>query len=116
MEVLILVATLGGPTVLARIGVMRALNRHACDTDATRASKDAMHYGQSWAVATVCPWIDLALLANVANLEIRRVPETPERLDLLSLTQRSLQDRELFAAGRQSKTILGAARGLGDFQ
>lgn len=28
MEALILVATLGGPTMLARIGVMRALNRH----------------------------------------------------------------------------------------
>jgi hypothetical protein len=29
MEALILVATLGGPTMFARIGVMRALNRHA---------------------------------------------------------------------------------------
>jgi hypothetical protein len=28
MEALILVATCGGPTMLARIGVMRALNRH----------------------------------------------------------------------------------------
>jgi hypothetical protein len=28
METLILVATLGEPTMLARIGVMRALNRH----------------------------------------------------------------------------------------
>src|SRR6195256_6401148 len=28
MESLILVATLGGPTMFARIGVMRALNRH----------------------------------------------------------------------------------------
>jgi hypothetical protein len=28
MEALILVATLGGPTMLARIGVMRSLNRH----------------------------------------------------------------------------------------
>ena len=28
MEALILVATRGGPTMLARIGVMRALNRH----------------------------------------------------------------------------------------
>ena len=28
MEALILVATLGGPTMLPRIGVMRALNRH----------------------------------------------------------------------------------------
>jgi hypothetical protein len=28
MEALILVATHGGPTTLARIGVMRALNRH----------------------------------------------------------------------------------------
>jgi hypothetical protein len=27
MEALILVATLGGPTMMARIGVMRALNR-----------------------------------------------------------------------------------------
>jgi hypothetical protein len=28
MQALILVATRGGPTMLARIGVMRALNRH----------------------------------------------------------------------------------------
>ena len=28
MEALILIATLGGPTMFARIGVMRALNRH----------------------------------------------------------------------------------------
>jgi hypothetical protein len=28
MQALILVATSGGPTMLARIGVMRALNRH----------------------------------------------------------------------------------------
>ena len=28
MEVLIVVAETGGPTMLARIGVMRALNRH----------------------------------------------------------------------------------------
>jgi hypothetical protein len=28
MEALILVATLGGPTMFARIGLMRALNRH----------------------------------------------------------------------------------------
>jgi hypothetical protein len=29
METLMLVATLGGPTMFARIGVMRALKRHA---------------------------------------------------------------------------------------
>jgi len=28
MEALILVATLGGPTIFAHIGIMRALNRH----------------------------------------------------------------------------------------
>jgi hypothetical protein len=28
LQAFILVATLGGPTMLARIGVMRALNRH----------------------------------------------------------------------------------------
>ena len=28
MEALILVATLGGPTMMARIGIMRALNRN----------------------------------------------------------------------------------------
>jgi hypothetical protein len=28
MEALILVATSGGPTMFARIGIMRALNRH----------------------------------------------------------------------------------------
>jgi hypothetical protein len=31
MEALILVATLGGPTMFARIGVMRAINRHKPD-------------------------------------------------------------------------------------
>lgn len=38
MEALILVATLGGPTMFARIGLVRALNRHAervFDTDRT---------------------------------------------------------------------------------
>ena len=37
MESLILVATLGGPTMFARIGVMRALNRgHVREFDSTR--------------------------------------------------------------------------------
>jgi hypothetical protein len=37
MEALILVATLGGPTMFARIGVMRALNRgHVRTFDSTR--------------------------------------------------------------------------------
>jgi hypothetical protein len=44
MEALILVATLGGPTMFARIGVMRALNRHVERTfDSTR--KDH-HWGR----------------------------------------------------------------------
>lgn len=33
MEALILVATLGGPTMFARIGIMRALNRHVSAFD-----------------------------------------------------------------------------------
>jgi hypothetical protein len=36
MEALILVATLGGPTMMARIGIMQALNRHVervCNPD-----------------------------------------------------------------------------------
>jgi hypothetical protein len=44
MEALILVATLGGPTMFARIGVMRALNRgHVRDFDTSR--KDT-HWGK----------------------------------------------------------------------
>jgi hypothetical protein len=43
MEALILVATLGGPTMLARIGIMRALNRHVERVfDASRKEK---HWG-----------------------------------------------------------------------
>jgi hypothetical protein len=44
IESLILVATLGGPTMFARIGVMRALNRgHVRTFDSTR--KDP-HWGR----------------------------------------------------------------------
>jgi hypothetical protein len=44
MEALILVATLGSPTMLARIGVMRALNRHVERVfDASRKEK---HWGR----------------------------------------------------------------------
>jgi hypothetical protein len=44
MEALILVATLGGPTMFARIGVMRALNRgHVREFDTSR--KDT-HWGK----------------------------------------------------------------------
>ena len=40
MEALILVATLGGPTMLARIGVMRALKRHVDTRQRARGSRD----------------------------------------------------------------------------
>jgi len=44
MEALILVATSSGPTMFARIGIMRALNRgHARGVDSTR--KDT-HWGR----------------------------------------------------------------------
>jgi hypothetical protein len=44
MEALILVATHGGPTMLARIGIMRALNRHVERVfDTTRKST---HWGK----------------------------------------------------------------------
>ena len=44
MEALILVATLGGPTMFARIGVMRALNRgYVREFDTSR--KDT-HWGK----------------------------------------------------------------------
>jgi hypothetical protein len=53
MEALILVATLGGPTMFARIGVMRALNRgHVQEFD---TSRKGTHWGKrklkrdSWA-------------------------------------------------------------------
>jgi hypothetical protein len=42
MEALILVATLGGPTMFARIGIMRALSRgHVRDT-----SRKDTHWGK----------------------------------------------------------------------
>ena len=44
MEALILVATRGGPTMLARIGVMRALNRHV-ERVFNRSRKDH-HWGR----------------------------------------------------------------------
>ena len=44
MEALILVATLGGPTMFARIGIMKALNRgHVREFDSSR--KDT-HWGR----------------------------------------------------------------------
>jgi hypothetical protein len=44
MEALILVATLGGPTTMARIGVLRALNRNVVrEFDSSR--KDT-HWGR----------------------------------------------------------------------
>jgi hypothetical protein len=44
MEALILVATLGGPTMFARIGVMRALNRHLVrEFDSSRRD---LHWGR----------------------------------------------------------------------
>jgi hypothetical protein len=42
MEALILVVTLGGPTMFARIGVMRALNRHV--ERVFDASRKDMHW------------------------------------------------------------------------
>jgi hypothetical protein len=44
MEALILVVTLGGPTTFARIGMMRALNRHV-ERVFDRSRKDA-HWGK----------------------------------------------------------------------
>ena len=44
MEALILVASLGGPTVFARIGVMRALNRHL-EREFNQSRKDP-HWGK----------------------------------------------------------------------
>jgi hypothetical protein len=44
MEALILVATLGGPTMFARIGVMRALNRHFERTFSS--SRKDTHWGR----------------------------------------------------------------------
>jgi hypothetical protein len=44
MEALILVATHGGPTMLARIGVMRALNRHVERVPDTSGKKT--HWGK----------------------------------------------------------------------
>ena len=49
MEALILVAEKGGPTMLARIGVMRALNRHL--ERPFSPSRKAMHWGKAKAKA-----------------------------------------------------------------
>ena len=43
MEALILVATAGGPTMFARIGVMRALNRHV---ERVFTSRKEHHWGR----------------------------------------------------------------------
>jgi hypothetical protein len=44
MESLILIATLGGPTMFARIGFMRALNRHV--ERAFNPSRKDLHWGK----------------------------------------------------------------------
>jgi hypothetical protein len=44
MEALILVATLGGPTMFARIGIMRALNRHV--ERVFNSSRKETHWGK----------------------------------------------------------------------
>jgi hypothetical protein len=44
MEALILVATLGGPTMFARIGIMRALNRHV--ERVFNSSRKETHWGR----------------------------------------------------------------------
>jgi hypothetical protein len=44
MEALILVATLGGPTMFARIGIMRALNRHV--ERVLNPSRKETHWGK----------------------------------------------------------------------
>jgi hypothetical protein len=47
MEALILIAESGGPTMLARIGVMRALNRHVARVfDSSR--KDHHWVSENW--------------------------------------------------------------------
>src|SRR5712671_2160810 len=45
MEALILVATLGGPTMFARIGIMRALNRHVVRE--FKSSGKKTHWGRA---------------------------------------------------------------------
>jgi hypothetical protein len=47
MEALILVATSGGPTMFARIGVMRALNRHV-ERCSIRIGRTIIGDGGSW--------------------------------------------------------------------
>jgi hypothetical protein len=49
VEALILVADLGGPTLFARIGVMRALNRHV--ERAFDPSRKDHHWWEWWASA-----------------------------------------------------------------
>jgi hypothetical protein len=44
-----------GPTLFARIGVMRAPNRHVCEARRSSRIKHRMHCGQSRAVATIPP-------------------------------------------------------------
>jgi hypothetical protein len=49
IEALILVATKGGPTMLARIGIMRALNRHVERVSESSSGKKR-HWGK-WKLA-----------------------------------------------------------------
>jgi hypothetical protein len=44
MEALLLVATSGGPTMLARIGVMRAINRHVARV--FTSDREPHHWGK----------------------------------------------------------------------
>jgi hypothetical protein len=60
MEALILVATLDGPTIFARIGVMKALNRNVERAfDPTR--KEYHWGGASWRGTVLAPYARLAL-------------------------------------------------------
>ena len=47
MEALLLVAESGGPTMFARIGVMRALNRHV-EWEFSRTGRKSIGGGGSW--------------------------------------------------------------------
>src|SRR5713226_5363481 len=74
MEALILVATLGGPTMFARIGIMRALNRHI--ERVFNPDRKEHHWGRH-----KLGWFKIAcsLSKAVGQIELRQEPTTGRR-------------------------------------
>jgi hypothetical protein len=79
MEALMLVATLGGPTTFARIGVMRALSRHIERVFKPRPQRPSLGTSEAGARSMICrviadPPIAAALVSLNGHMKIRRSP------------------------------------------